>query len=49
MNMIIAVLSGIMVLIGGALVLKPREQSAPQPWEMGTLEVELEDQMFDDD
>ena len=49
MNMIIAVLSGIMVLIGGALVLKPRGQSAPQPWEMGTLEVELEDQMFDDD
>jgi hypothetical protein len=49
MNMVIAVLSGIMILIGGALVLKPRERAAPQPWEMGTLEVELEEQMFDQD
>ena len=49
MNMIITVLSGIMLLIGGALILKPKEHSVPQPWEMGALEVELEEQMFDQD
>ena len=49
MNMIIALVSAIMILIGGALVLKPKGQSVPQPWEMGALEVELEEQMFDQD
>ena len=49
MNMIIAVVSGIMILVGGALLLKPKEDSVPQPWEMGALEVELEEQMFDKD
>jgi hypothetical protein len=29
--------------------LKPKGRSAPQPWEMGTLEVELEEQMYDED
>ena len=49
MNMIIALVSAIMILFGGVLVLKPKGRSAPQPWEMGTLEVELEEQMYDED
>jgi hypothetical protein len=49
MNMIIALISAIMILFGGVLVLKPKGRSAPQPWEMGTLEVELEEQMYDED
>ena len=47
--MIIALVSAIMILFGGVLVLKPKGRSAPQPWEMGTLEVELEEQMYDED
>ena len=31
------------------LILKPKGRSAPAPWEMGTLEVELEEQMYDED
>jgi hypothetical protein len=49
MNMIIALISAIMILFGGVLILKPKGRSAPQPWEMGTLEVELEEQMYDED
>ncbi len=49
MNMIIALISGIMILLGGVLILKPKGRSAPQPWEMGTLEVEMEEQMYDED
>jgi hypothetical protein len=49
MNMIIALVSAIMILLGGVLILKPRGRSAPQPWEMGTLEVEMEEQMYDED
>ena len=49
MNMIMAIISAIMILIGGALILKPKKRSVPQPWEMGALEVELEEQMFDQD
>ena len=49
MNMIIALVSAIMILFGGVLVLKPKGRAAPQPWEMGTLEVELEEQMYDED
>ena len=49
MNMMIAILSAIMILLGGALVLKPKQRSVPQPWEMGALEVELEEEMFNRD
>jgi hypothetical protein len=27
------------------MVIRPRQQAAPEPWEMGALEVELEEQM----
>ena len=49
MNMIIALVSAIMILLGGVMIMKPRGRSAPQPWEMGTLEVEMEEQMYDED
>jgi len=49
MNMIIAIVSALMILFGGILILKPKGRSAPAPWEMGTLEVELEEQMYDED
>ena len=49
MNMIIALVSAIMILLGGVMIMKPRGRYAPQPWEMGTLEVEMEEQMYDED
>ena len=45
MNTLIAMVSAVMVLIGALMVIRPREQAAPEPWEMGALEVELEEQM----
>jgi len=45
MNMLIALISAVMILIGALMVIKPRQQAAPEPWEMGALEVELEEQM----
>ena len=45
MNLVIAALSVAMLLIGAVLFIKPREDSAPAPWEMGALEVELEEQL----
>jgi len=45
MNMIIAVISAIMILFGAILIIKPKEQAAPEPWEMGALEVELDEEM----
>jgi len=45
MNMVIAALSVAMLLIGAVLFIKPRDDSAPAPWEMGALEVELEEQL----
>jgi hypothetical protein len=44
MNMIVALLSVAMLLVGAILFIKPREDSAPAPWEMGAFEVELEEQ-----
>ena len=38
-------ISAIMVILGAALIIRPREKTAPQPWEMGTQEVELEEEM----
>jgi hypothetical protein len=43
MNMVLALLSVIMILVGGALFIKPRGESAPAPWEMGAIEVEIEE------
>ena len=45
MNTLIAMVSAVMILIGALMVIKPRQQAAPEPWEMGAVEVELEDQM----
>ena len=45
MNTLIAMVSAVMILIGALLVIRPRQQAAPEPWEMGVLEVELEEQM----
>ena len=45
MNTLIAMVSAVMILIGALMVIKPRQQAAPEPWEMGALEVEMEEQM----
>ncbi len=37
--------SAIMVILGAALIIRPREKTAPQPWEMGTQEVEMEEEL----
>jgi hypothetical protein len=55
LNMFIAIISALMILLGAVLIIKPKERSAPEPWELGTLEVEMEEEMereasgFDDD
>jgi hypothetical protein len=46
MNTLIALLSALMILAGAVLFIRPRKDSAPQPWEMGAIEVELEEQMM---
>jgi len=46
MNTLIALLSALMILAGAVLFIRPRRDSAPQPWEMGAIEVELEEQMM---
>ena len=43
--MFIALISTIMVLLGAALIIRPKERTAPQPWEMGTKEVEMEEEL----
>ena len=45
LNTLVALVSAVMILIGALLFVKPRQQAAPEPWEMGALEVELEEQM----
>ena len=45
MNAVVIAFSVVMLLIGALLFIKPREDSAPAPWEMGALEVELEEQI----
>ena len=45
LNMFIALISALMILLGAAMIIRPKERSAPQPWEMGTLEVEREEEM----
>ena len=45
LNTLVALVSAVMVLIGARLFVKPRQQAAPEPWELGALEVELEEQM----
>ena len=43
--MVIIALSVVMFLIGAMMFIRPRGDSAPEPWEMGAFEVELEEQM----
>ena len=45
MNQLIAVASALMILAGALLFIRPRRDAAPQPWEMGTQEFELEEEM----
>ena len=45
LNTLVALVSAVMILIGALLFVRPRQQAAPEPWELGALEVELEEQM----
>jgi len=45
LNTVIIMVSAIMVILGAAMIIRPREKTAPQPWEMGTQEVEMEEEM----
>ena len=45
MNTVILMVSALMIILGAALIIRPRERAAPQPWEMGTQEVELEEEL----
>ncbi|MGB1797113.1 MAG: hypothetical protein ACPHJ5_04280, partial [Candidatus Thalassarchaeaceae archaeon] len=45
LNTVILMVSALMIILGAALIIRPRERAAPQPWEMGTQEVELEEEM----
>jgi len=45
LNTVIMMVSAIMVILGAALIIRPREKEAPQPWELGTQEVEMEEEM----
>jgi hypothetical protein len=45
LNTVIIMVSAIMVVLGAALIIRPREKSAPQPWAMGTQEVEMEEEL----
>ena len=45
LNTAILMVSAIMVILGAALIIRPREKTAPQPWEMGTQEVEMEEEL----
>ncbi|MCH1592008.1 MAG: hypothetical protein L7R66_03340, partial [Candidatus Thalassarchaeaceae archaeon] len=45
LNTIIIMISAIMIILGAALIIRPRGRSAPQPWEMGTQEVEMEEEL----
>ena len=45
LNTVIMMVSAIMVILGAALIIRPRDKAAPQPWEMGTQEVEMEEEL----
>jgi len=49
MNFIIILLSSILIFIGAVLIIKPKDKIAPEPWEMGTTEVNLEDELTQKD
>jgi hypothetical protein len=45
LNMFIALISAMMVILGLVLIIRPKERAAPKPWEMGTMEVEMEEEL----
>ena len=45
LNTFIALISAVMVVMGVVLIIRPRERAAPKPWEMGTMEVEMEEEL----
>ena len=45
LNTFILMVSALMIILGAALIIRPRERAAPQLWEMGTQEVELEEEL----
>jgi hypothetical protein len=45
LNMFIAIISALMIILGAVLIIKPKARSAPELWELGTLEVEMEEEM----
>ena len=45
LNMFIALVSAMMILMGAVLIIRPKDRAAPEPWEMGTREVEIEEEM----
>ena len=45
LNTVILMVSALMIILGAALITRPRQRAAPQPWEMGTQEVELEEEL----
>jgi hypothetical protein len=49
MNFIIILISSILIFIGAVLIIKPRDRIALDPWEMGTNEVNLEDELTQND
>ena len=49
MNFIIILISSTLIFIGAILIIKPRDKAAPEPWEMGTNEVNLEDELTQND
>ena len=49
LNTIIAIFSALMILIGGILILRPKESIVPEPWEMGTQEIEELEEEFENE
>jgi hypothetical protein len=47
LNTIIAIFSALMILLGGILILRPKESIVPEPWEMGTQEIEELEEEFE--
>lgn len=45
LNMIIALVSTIMLLIGAILIFKPGQRISPELWEVGTMEIEREEEL----
>ena len=43
--MFIALISAMMVFLGVIMIIRPKERAAPKPWEMGTIEVEIEEEL----